>query len=241
LNFDHLTSTKPNSDTIPNEEYAELVQLWQKKWHEDLNNMFEKQLDYKIILKIDTNLIKSAQGQINFFKKLMTTTKDPNIFTQPAFTNKAVVDYRKFMYLKKRQSFTNSDRITDNKSPTSNVIVPTLFVDLMWHTHMLSPFEYMTDSVFLAGCILNHNDAFSDDTLSDGWKNTQKLWKTEFGEELGEIADTNADAYVIATSTNVGLETSNCPYNFQSAKCGVIITIIVIVLATIIWIMQWNS
>lgn len=60
----------------------------------------------------------------------------------------------------------------------SRVTVPTLDVDLAWHTHQLSPQRYFIYSTNVArGRLLNHEDKVEDNKLSDGFKWTAKAYQ----------------------------------------------------------------
>ena len=37
--------------------------------------------------------------------------------------------------------------------------VPSLLVDLVWHTHMLAPSRYASECARIAGCFVDHDDS----------------------------------------------------------------------------------
>ena len=43
--------------------------------------------------------------------------------------------------------------------------VPSLLVDLLWHTHMLTPSRYASECARIAGCFIDHDDSPSEDCL----------------------------------------------------------------------------
>ena len=60
-------------------------------------------------------------------------------------------------------------------------LVPTLDIDLAWHTHQLLGPVYASDTTRLLGAVLDHNDAAGDGKVDDGLKRTAKLWKERYG------------------------------------------------------------
>ncbi|KAL4890841.1 hypothetical protein BDV59DRAFT_194767 [Aspergillus ambiguus] len=68
--------------------------------------------------------------------------------------------------------------------------VPTLDVDLAWHTHQLSPFRYYAYSTYMSkmGCrfqiFIDHDDKIAEDALSDGFEWTSKMYKKITNGEL---------------------------------------------------------
>ncbi|KAK8152841.1 hypothetical protein BKA80DRAFT_285302 [Phyllosticta citrichinensis] len=53
-------------------------------------------------------------------------------------------------------------------------LVPTLLVDVAWHTALCSPARYAAASRAFAGRFINHDDA---------WRDTQALYKQAFGDD----------------------------------------------------------
>lgn len=66
------------------------------------------------------------------------------------------------------------------------VAVPTLDVDLAWHTHQLSPmsyYHYTTRKVFK---FVRHDDKIEDDKLNDGFEWTSKVYQEMYDEVYSE-------------------------------------------------------
>jgi len=59
------------------------------------------------------------------------------------------------------------------KKDPSIPLVPTLQMDLFWHTHMRNPIQYAADCNFYFGDILEHDDAIPEDKLKDHTKYTK--------------------------------------------------------------------
>jgi len=63
------------------------------------------------------------------------------------------------------------------------MMVPTLDIDLAWHTHQLSPSQYCTDTQKLTGRYLNHDDKVVQDKLDIGFTMTKDQYRIRFGKE----------------------------------------------------------
>jgi len=62
-------------------------------------------------------------------------------------------------------------------------IVPTLDIDLAWHTHMLFPGHYINDTKELIGFTPDHDDDMPKQELELQREKTQALWDTIYGED----------------------------------------------------------
>ncbi|KAL5361897.1 hypothetical protein BJX96DRAFT_166243 [Aspergillus floccosus] len=68
--------------------------------------------------------------------------------------------------------------------------VPTLDVDLAWHTHQLTPYRYYTYSTYMSfmgsrfPIFIDHDDKVAEDALSDGFEWTSKMYKKITNGEL---------------------------------------------------------
>ncbi|PVG00354.1 hypothetical protein CPB86DRAFT_871885 [Serendipita vermifera] len=62
-----------------------------------------------------------------------------------------------------------------------NFWVPTLDIDLAWHTHQLTGPTYREDTLKLLGRTPNHDDAVEQTTLQSGYDETAKASKARFG------------------------------------------------------------
>lgn len=64
-------------------------------------------------------------------------------------------------------------------------VVPTLDIDLVWHTHQLSPVEYFQFSKTVTnGRFIKHNDHLEQKAISSGLEQTKQLYKRHFGENM---------------------------------------------------------
>lgn len=66
------------------------------------------------------------------------------------------------------------------------IAVPTLDVDLGWHTHQLSPKAYFEYTMAKAKRFLDHDDKIDEDSLSKHFQWTSKTYEAEYGELYSE-------------------------------------------------------
>jgi len=68
-------------------------------------------------------------------------------------------------------------------SPPNMLFVPTIGIDLMWHTHMaLFPCEYQLETKAVLGRPLHHNDDLEERQLEESFAYTTAVWMAEFRE-----------------------------------------------------------
>jgi len=72
------------------------------------------------------------------------------------------------------------------KGNPSQVAVPTLDVDLAWHTHQLSPSAYYRYTVNKMQRFVDHDDKIDDNTLSRQFEWTSKVYQDWYGEVYSE-------------------------------------------------------
>ena len=100
------------------------------------------------------------------------------------FLEEAVKKYKGFLHLtrKNRNSF----------------CVPTIDIDLIWHSHQLSPASYSKDMIVLLGTLLGHDDTDPDRTESGkvavGFSSTTSLWEETFGIRYAKATTMNRDS-----------------------------------------------
>ena len=71
----------------------------------------------------------------------------------------------------------------------SQVMVPTLEIDLAWHTHMLHPSTYRIFTFKYTGQYVNHDDNIVPEQLSKFVNGTDKAWRETNGHNLITPAD----------------------------------------------------
>ncbi|KAH0373092.1 hypothetical protein KCU65_g761, partial [Aureobasidium melanogenum] len=64
--------------------------------------------------------------------------------------------------------------------------VPTLDVDLAWHTHQLHPLRYMHYTIAKAKTFIDHDDKVAETKLTDAFAETSKIYQKLYGEAYSE-------------------------------------------------------
>ncbi|KAG8953977.1 hypothetical protein FRC04_000961 [Tulasnella sp. 424] len=59
-------------------------------------------------------------------------------------------------------------------------LVPTLSIDLAWHTHQLLCVNYRESTLDLVGTIVDHDDSVEQETLAAAFDQTARLWSSRF-------------------------------------------------------------
>ena len=102
----------------------------------------------------------------------------PN-FSDPEFLKQGVQEYYKFLNLK-------------NLAQPSQIIVPTIQIDLLWHTHILaSQSSYAKDCKAIMKTEFNHDDSIDDSNLESYFNETKALWKKHYGEDYYVVGGMN--------------------------------------------------
>ncbi|TGJ84460.1 hypothetical protein E0Z10_g4332 [Xylaria hypoxylon] len=63
------------------------------------------------------------------------------------------------------------------------MLVPTLDIDLVWHTHQCSPAQYKSVTTEIAGRFIDHNDRLGTATLDPAFENTEALYRIRYADE----------------------------------------------------------
>ncbi|RFU74450.1 hypothetical protein TARUN_7775, partial [Trichoderma arundinaceum] len=72
------------------------------------------------------------------------------------------------------------------KKHPHKMVVPTLDVDLAWHTHQLTPNDYYTYVVGKTGKFIDHDDKIEENVLGDAFEWTTKTYQELYGEVYSE-------------------------------------------------------
>jgi hypothetical protein len=72
------------------------------------------------------------------------------------------------------------------KNNPDRVVVPTLDVDLAWHTHQLSPGKYYEYTVTKTSRFINHDDKIDQNTLNKQFEWTSRVYQDLYGEVYSE-------------------------------------------------------
>lgn len=101
------------------------------------------------------------------FVDLMTELLEPPFDT--LLIPKAITRYEKFFKL---------------MIELPGMIIPTLDIDLVWHTHLLNYRSYSEYSQSVAGQVIAHSDKIHEEVLDKLWTKSRELYRAKYGEPL---------------------------------------------------------
>ncbi|OCK78592.1 hypothetical protein K432DRAFT_435876 [Lepidopterella palustris CBS 459.81] len=115
-----------------------------------------------------TKLVDAVQRQASFVDKMerQLWIRSPAI---EGTLRRAIDRYSKFLKLFKLYAKT--------------MLVPTLDIDLAWHTHQCSPYRYEVGTVKMAGRLIDHDDKLDKGTLNSGFTRTKDLYRIRFAQD----------------------------------------------------------
>merc|ERR1719410_325670 len=132
--------------------------------------MVEASLGSNAASNIKYDIAAACERQMDFHYQVAILPH----YRDPKFLHKAASRYIMFFLELKR------------RRPTG-FWVPTYDLDAVWHTHMLHPLDYISDTRRLCGQVLKHDDSVNDRSdgaqLLQSWEATRNAWKAEFGQE----------------------------------------------------------
>ncbi|KAJ5604818.1 hypothetical protein N7510_009972 [Penicillium lagena] len=79
---------------------------------------------------------------------------------------------------------------------SKSTLVPTLDIDLLWHTHQLSPVAYEKYCKKYLRRQINHVDTIRATTRSTGQDDTERLWATRYGESYFDPESTSTSTEI---------------------------------------------
>eukprot|EP01036_Dinobryon_divergens_P038782 gene38782-50970_t len=87
-----------------------------------------------------------------------------------------------------RRYFKFLDLIAEYR-PRRNVLVPTIDIDLIWHTHQCldDSSSYCNYTRALLGGILNHDDTIESGNLKKAYARTFIYWARKYGEPYSSV------------------------------------------------------
>ncbi|KAF2674381.1 hypothetical protein BT63DRAFT_419675 [Microthyrium microscopicum] len=116
--------------------------------------------------EVKFDLISAVQRQFRFASKMASFNWKRSPFFQGTLSS-AVERYEAFF-----QMMANNPQ---------QMLAPTLEVDLVWHTHQLSPSVYRAYSREVAGRFINHNDDINEQTASSSFGEATNVYEETFG------------------------------------------------------------
>jgi len=120
---------------------------------------------------LSIDLVAASLRQREFARKI--TSKDCAGIDTPFALSKAAMRYHKFLLLMKRKANGKKKRVA---------LVPTLDIDLCWHTHQLYAVSYRQWTVEHLGIAVNHDDTVGQGELDNGLKATSDAWDDAYRE-----------------------------------------------------------
>jgi len=127
---------------------------------------------------LSIDLVAAALRQREFSKKI--TGEGCRALDTPEALFKATTRYHKFLLLIKRRA--------SGKGNAKNGLVPTLDIDLCWHTHQLSAFSYREWCIDHLGLAISHDDSIGEKSLTSGLKETSLAWYDAYRESYAPEA-----------------------------------------------------
>jgi len=113
---------------------------------------------------VSMDLASGMKRQLDFMFKISNLER----FRDVRYCQKSVQRYKKFLKL---------------ISMRVGIVVPTLDIDLAWHTHMLQPEQYSQDTKNLIGYSPDHDDDMPSQRLELRREKTQLLWNRTFKDD----------------------------------------------------------
>ena len=87
--------------------------------------------------------------------------------------------------------------------------VPTLDIDLAWHTAQLSPNTYFNYTVTKCAKFVNHDDKIESATLQGGFEWTSKIYQKKYGEVYSECTcwycETLRTSHISSVGSSLGM------------------------------------
>jgi hypothetical protein len=117
-------------------------------------------------LRFSVNLADAVIRQWKFSQKIT------NHYLQDPVPKEAL-NHTKLRYIK----FMNLMRLQNE------TVVPSLDIDLFWHTHQLSTLDYDRWCRQWVGRPINHDDTIGENRLTDGLEHTKRAWMKNYNEQ----------------------------------------------------------
>lgn len=134
-----------------------------------------------------TRLVEAVQRQASFVNKMerQLWIRSPAV---EGTLQRAIDRYSKFLKLFKLYP--------------KMMLVPTLDIDLVWHTHQCSPSRYDAGTMKVAGRRINHDDKLGETVLKPGLTSTKDLFRIRFGQEYQICQCWDCEALLSAVSSH---------------------------------------
>lgn len=100
------------------------------------------------------------------------------------------------------------------KKYPDNCLVPTVPIDLVWHSHLNDHEKYINDTILMFSKILNHNDDIKQDTKDSLLETTKTLWLKYYNESYPTYSDILQQFHKSTRKYN------NEPNNSSTSSCA---------------------
>jgi hypothetical protein len=120
---------------------------------------------------LSIDLVAAALRQREFSKKIIS--EDCIGIDTPFALFKATTRYHKFLLLMRRKNNGDKKKVA---------LVPTLDIDLCWHTHQLYAVSYRQWCIEHLGVAINHDDTVAKEVLNSGLRETSLEWYEAYRE-----------------------------------------------------------
>jgi hypothetical protein len=141
---------------------------------------------------LSIDLVAASLRQREFSKKITGTSC--RAFDSPEALFKATTRYHKFLLLIKRKA---------NGKGGKNGLVPTLDIDLCWHTHQLAAHSYRQWCIQHLGLAINHDDSIGEKSLNSGLRETSLAWYDAYRQSYAR--EDLSEAYASSSRTVAGV------------------------------------
>ncbi|CAM9417476.1 unnamed protein product, partial [Heterosigma akashiwo] len=115
------------------------------------------------------DLVHGMYRQLLFISKVCPGM---DYWTNDSVISTSIQRYNKFLAVLRREN-------SNSRNP--HALVPTIDIDIVWHTHQTQP-VYMQDTLRLLGRHLDHDDTIPGKSLMEGFANTCMIWARKFKE-----------------------------------------------------------
>eukprot|EP01036_Dinobryon_divergens_P031388 gene31388-40777_t len=131
---------------------------------------------------LSLDLIKGMYRQLTFANKICSNF---DYWFNPTVVQASIARYFKFLHV-----------IASHRGKT---FVPTMDIDLVWHTHQTDPVNYSAYTKSLMGKVLNHDDTVGSEDLGKGYARTFIRWAQKYGEPYSSVKPSFFHCKVAAT------------------------------------------
>ena len=131
------------------------------------------------------------EKQLGFYRKVANFKPTQNQI------KRMVIHYLRFLHL---------------MSTNEGVLVPTIEIDIVWHSNLHHPELYEKACKAIVGKLVNHNDLIEEKKLSNRYQETTKLYQNHYPGSYG--------IFIWSTTPNNNDDFCPCPEEVCDGNCG---------------------